>query len=334
MSNYNKNIVFSPLVSIIIPCYNATPYITETLESVIAQTYTNWECIIVDDHSTDNSWEIIQSYQQRHPEKIFIHKNPRKGACAARNVGFKHSKGELIQYLDADDLIAGNKLQEQLQNYLVKGGSFVYSCKWGTLYRGKTNLHNSYPLYGNMTTFDYFKKLFENFGIFLPMHIFLCSRKLHEKAGKWNENLLQNQDADFFCNIISKSDGLFFSDTTYVLYRRDNLNSISRRNDKVTTNSLFYSYQLILSYLKNLEEKKSDYNEVIYLFLSNTYCKYVMKSKVISYWCLDYIKKSGYKKPKPIGGKKFNCLASVIGIRKTALLYKIKKKITDIIENH
>ena len=81
--NTQKN----PLVSIIIPCYNAAPYVAETIESIIAQTYTNWECIIFDDRSTDNSWQIIESYQQRYPEKIFIYKNPRKGACAARNTG-------------------------------------------------------------------------------------------------------------------------------------------------------------------------------------------------------------------------------------------------------
>lgn len=52
------------LVSIIIPCYNAALYVAETIESIIAQTYTNWECIIIDDHSTDNSWQIIESYQQ------------------------------------------------------------------------------------------------------------------------------------------------------------------------------------------------------------------------------------------------------------------------------
>ena len=52
------------LVSIIIPCYNAAPYVAETIESIVDQTYTNWECIIIDDHSTDNSWQIIESYQQ------------------------------------------------------------------------------------------------------------------------------------------------------------------------------------------------------------------------------------------------------------------------------
>ena len=58
--NTQKN----PLVSVIIPCYNAAPYVAETIESIIAQTYTNWECIIIDDHSSDNSWQIIESYQQ------------------------------------------------------------------------------------------------------------------------------------------------------------------------------------------------------------------------------------------------------------------------------
>lgn len=91
------------LVSIIIPCYNAAPYVAETIESIIAQTYTNWECIIIDDHSTDNSWNILEGYAKQFPTKIFMYKNSQKGACSARNYAFSKSKGDYIIYLDADD---------------------------------------------------------------------------------------------------------------------------------------------------------------------------------------------------------------------------------------
>lgn len=106
------------LISVIIPCYNAAPYIAETLESVIAQTYHHWECIIVDDHSTDNSWKIIQQYQHCYPEKIFIYKNPKKGACAARNIGMDYAKGEYLKFVDADDLLYDGSIFDIQVSYL------------------------------------------------------------------------------------------------------------------------------------------------------------------------------------------------------------------------
>lgn len=95
-----------PLISIIIPLFNREKLISETLNSVISQTYKNWEVIIVDDGSTDNSIEIVKEFQKK-DKRIKLYKRDRKpkGATTCRNIGAKLSKGEYLIFLDSDDLL-------------------------------------------------------------------------------------------------------------------------------------------------------------------------------------------------------------------------------------
>lgn len=105
-----------PLVSIIIPIYNRALVISETLDSIIEQDYQKWECIIVDDGSTDDSSEIIQMYIDKDP-RFNLYQRPdfyKKGANGARNYGFDLSKGEFIQWFDSDDIMHENMLSEKI----------------------------------------------------------------------------------------------------------------------------------------------------------------------------------------------------------------------------
>ena len=101
---------YVPLVSIVIPCYNAEKFIAEAIESAFNQIYPNVEVIVIDDGSSDRSVEIIQSYGNRVRFEAIDH----RGACAARNRGLQLSKGEFIQFLDADDVLLPNKLETQV----------------------------------------------------------------------------------------------------------------------------------------------------------------------------------------------------------------------------
>lgn len=117
-------------VSVIIPVYNAANYLRESIESVLCQTYSDLEIIIVNDGSTDNSLEIAESYQNDSRVKIISSKN--KGAATARNIGIRNSNGAYFQFLDADDILPSNKIEEQMKvldensKYLkIGGGSFL-----------------------------------------------------------------------------------------------------------------------------------------------------------------------------------------------------------------
>jgi glycosyltransferase involved in cell wall biosynthesis len=100
------------LVSIIIPCYNYGKLLAETLDSVAAQTYVHWECIIIDDGSVDNSRQVGEAYQQQDARFRYIYQE-NKGMSAARNRGLAVARGEYIQLLDADDSLVNGKLEYQ-----------------------------------------------------------------------------------------------------------------------------------------------------------------------------------------------------------------------------
>lgn len=101
------------MVSIIIPCYNYGKFLSEALESVIAQSYTNWECIIVNDGSTDNSDEIAMAYALKDQRFKYIFQ-ANQGHSAARNKALQNASGKYIQFLDADDLLEPEKLKLQV----------------------------------------------------------------------------------------------------------------------------------------------------------------------------------------------------------------------------
>lgn len=103
------------LVNIITPTYNCGKYIAETIESVLAQTYQNWEMIIVDDCSTDNTKEIVDKYIQKDNRIQYFCLDKNSGAAVARNTALQKAKGEWIAFLDSDDLWLPSKLEEQIK---------------------------------------------------------------------------------------------------------------------------------------------------------------------------------------------------------------------------
>ena len=104
----------TPLVSIILPLFNSEKYLTETIDSIVNQTYTNWELIITDDFSTDKGYDLAKFHSER-DKRIFLYKlNKNSGAGFARNNSIKYSKGRFIAFCDSDDQWKPNKLEIQV----------------------------------------------------------------------------------------------------------------------------------------------------------------------------------------------------------------------------
>lgn len=120
MSKENKT-----LVSIITPVYNSEKYIGETIRSVIAQTYTNWEMLIVDDCSSDNTVDVIKAFTDSRIKYIRLNENV--GAARARNVALENAKGKFIAFLDADDMWKPTKLEKQLNFMIEKNIGFSFT---------------------------------------------------------------------------------------------------------------------------------------------------------------------------------------------------------------
>lgn len=116
----------NPVVSIIMPAYNAEKFIAESIESVISQTYTNWELLVVNDGSVDNTKDIVNDFCKRDERiKYFYQQNGKQGK--ARNLAIRFTQGEFIAFLDADDVWISNKLETQLQELQEKDVDLVFS---------------------------------------------------------------------------------------------------------------------------------------------------------------------------------------------------------------
>jgi len=103
------------MISIVVPIYNSSPFLQKCLDSIMAQTYTQFEVILIDDGSTDNSRSICEAYQDN-DTRVVIHSKPNAGVSSARNLGLKYSRGEFVCFVDSDDVIAPTYLEHLLMS--------------------------------------------------------------------------------------------------------------------------------------------------------------------------------------------------------------------------
>ena len=310
----------NPLVSIIIPLYNAEVYIEQTIQSALMQTYSNIEVIVVDDFSTDKSFKIVEVINSN---KIRLVKNIRKGACAARNYGFELSKGEYIQYLDADDLISKNKIEDQLTLLLQSDDNTVSSCGWvkfTTNYQDltarKQKINKSYesPLQWLIDCWHS-----EEMGL---VSMWLTPRALIEKAGTWNEALLINQDGEFFCRVLIQASEIIYCENSLVYYRINPLSitQIKRSNEKLKSQLASYKlYEIHMQReLKNIEVRNAlGYVYLKFIYHNDRYNKELSQLA----WSYFYALKIG--KPWIVGGGKFKKLASIFGFKMALKIIRI-----------
>ncbi|EKG2653949.1 glycosyltransferase family 2 protein [Vibrio parahaemolyticus] len=115
------------VVSIIMPTYNSEQTVVESIQSVLSQTYKNWELIIVDDRSTDNTWQVIQTYADKYDNIRVFQNKENLGAGASRNFAIKKARGRFIAFLDSDDLWTEDKLAEQIPFMLENNYPLTYT---------------------------------------------------------------------------------------------------------------------------------------------------------------------------------------------------------------
>lgn len=187
-----------PLVSIVIPCYNYGSYVADAIESIISQTYQNWELVVVNDGSKDNTEAIVIPYTNR-DKRIRYHFQSNKGLSAARNIGIKMTTGEYIQLLDADDFLADRKLSlqvESLQNApdidLIYGDAYLFKHEISALSRKSYTLYRSEitPVSGSGVAL-LFHMAADN--MFLPGSP-LYRRSMHDIIGPFKEDMYPMED--------------------------------------------------------------------------------------------------------------------------------------------
>lgn len=226
-----------PLVSVLVTAYNAGPWLTETLESVAAQTYPNIEAIVVDDGSTDGTLDIMRSFEKA---GVKIVEQANAGACAARNRALAEAQGDLIQYLDADDLLAPDKIERQVGRLRNEAEGTVASGPWVRFRLTPGDMDES----GEPGWEDYepaAEWLVQSWdgGGMMPSFCWLTPRPLVEAVGPWDESLLRNQDGEFFARVLVHSPKVAFCPDAWGYYRSGIETSVSARRGESVARSLF-----------------------------------------------------------------------------------------------
>ncbi len=244
----------SPIISIIIPTYNRANIIEETLNSVLSQTYKNWECFIVDDGSTDDSIAVINAYIKKDDRvKLFIRPDSRiKGASTCRNIGLENANGDYIQFLDSDDLISKNKIATQVKLIKDENSNCIVTCKWGRFKKNESDadVYEGFDSYQNFDNMELFlNSLITSRGYF-PLHTYLIKHSLIKKTGYWNEKLTLNDDGEFMMRVISNTDKIYFAKEAIAYYRWMDTVNLSSFNNKQNVNNAILSWKLIENYLK------------------------------------------------------------------------------------
>ena len=248
---------YGELVSVIVPTFNRAQYLAETLDSVMSQTYKNWECIVVDDGSTDETSEVVQRYLDS-DSRFQYHHRPKtrpKGANTCRNYGFELSKGKYIQWLDSDDILGKAKLESQLSLFNKEASNNLAICRWSTFTVSidKSKFPNDSNLYKSHEGIESFLKALSNSEGYLPPLAYLMSSKLAREAGKWNENLIINQDGDFFIRVLCKCGKVLYSEEAQVFYRVGNSLKISEFSSKDKAVAAVESWKMIIRDLSPVE---------------------------------------------------------------------------------
>jgi glycosyltransferase involved in cell wall biosynthesis len=209
-------------VSVIIPCFNAQRWIRQTLQSAITQRLDNIEIIVIDDGSTDESANIVE----KEFPSVHLIRTSNKGASKARNLGTEISKGEFIQYLDADDLLAPDKLKIQVEALKDSGADVAY---------GNWQEFREMPG-GNFVKAKEFRRkmrtpqidLFTDF--WCPPAVYLFRRSIVEKVGGWNEKLPIIQDARFALDCALRGARFAYCEGLTAYYRVHYKDSLSQRD--------------------------------------------------------------------------------------------------------
>ena len=242
-----------PLVSILIPAYNAEAQLSETLRSALAQTWEPKEIIVVDDGSTDRTLSVARSFAS---EGVKVFTQHHLGAAATRNSAYAKCTGAYIQWLDADDLLAPDKIARQLEGQTDSlNPKVLLSGEWARfLHRSDSANFIPSDLWCDLSTTEWLMRKMEQ-NIFMQTATWLVSRELTEAAGPWDSRLLSDDDGEYFCRVLMASDGVKFISGSRMYYRRlgsDSLGFIG--TDRAKRNAMWLSMKLHIGYLRSLDD--------------------------------------------------------------------------------
>jgi glycosyltransferase involved in cell wall biosynthesis len=242
----------NPLVSIIIPCFNAEHWISAAIESALAQTWKDIEIIAINDGSSDGSPAVLRRCAG---PKVQVIDQPNRGAAAARNAGLRVARGEFIQFLDADDLLTPPKIASQVALLGRKGAGAVSTGRWAR-FQGDpaaAKEETDSPLFLDLAPIDFLLRHTAG-GHMMHPAAWLVPSGVARAAGPWDETLSLNDDGEYFARIALAAQGIVHAPDSLTLYRSRVLKSLSGRSDRRSLESLYRSCELVAKHLTAAED--------------------------------------------------------------------------------
>lgn len=275
----NKN----PEISVIIPFYNASEFIVETIESVINQSFTNWEIVLVNDGSTDNSVDKVSKYLS---ERIKLYNQTNKGVSTARNYGFLKSKGNYVVYLDADDLLSKNFLEKRYF-FLEKNQSFGMCCGEIIMFQESTDniIWKHKGVYEDMILSIL---LYRNGYDTVPSNYMFRKQDLIKNLTVFNPLLSSTADRYFLLELANKNIKCGFVEGAPLWYRY-HAKSMSKNFTKELVNDNELYYKLIDANNLCPKNLKKEYSFYKYYILGLSFLK-IKNLKGIYYLIVGFIK--------------------------------------------
>ncbi len=227
-------------ISIVVPSYNQGQFIEETLKSIFNQSYKNYQVIVIDGRSQDKTIKILKRYQKKYPEKLTWISEKDKGQTEAINKGLKLAKGEILTYLNSDDLYEKNTLTEAV-DFFKKNPQAKIIYGQGKFINEKGRYLGNYK-----TQHPDFNSLFKECVISQPTVFF--TKEVYEKIGEFDENFNYAMDYDYWIRMVKKYQ--FYYAEKVIAYTRLHKNSKTSQSEQV--------FKEILKVLKKNYGKVSD----------------------------------------------------------------------------
>ena len=309
-------------VSIIIPLYNNEHYVTQTIDSCLAQTHDNIEIIVVENGSTDKSCQIVKSIDDT---RLSVFQILKPNAAAARNFGYQKAKGAYIVFLDADDVMASNKIELQLKALSKKPEGWVASCAWAKF---KTNTKEAVispqKVWAIQNPIDWCLQSWMGEGMMIP-GCWLIPKPIIDKAGLWDERLSLHDDGEFMCRVLLASKGNVFVENTVVYYRQQD-NSLSRQHkSKKAAESALLVYKSYQQQILKFQDSKLTRRALARNFSRFVYEYYPAHAQLIKEAYRE-INELGVKPPL-VGSPSFKLIQRIVGFKLAMRLTSIKRNL-------
>lgn len=308
-----------PLVSVLIPCYNAASLIGETLDSVLRQTWPNLEIIVVDDGSEDDSVAVVERLES---SRVRLVRQSNAGAATARNRALAESNGDLIQYLDADDLLSPRKIELQVDR-LTNRVDCIASAEWARFYRSPDEaafLRDD--TWQDLPPVEWLVRAWEQGGGMLFPALWLVPRPIVRSVGPWREDLSLNDDGEYFTRVVLASKQVLFADEARTYYRSGIEGSLSGLKSRKGWDSQFTAVALCESYLIAREDSDRTRRVCSMLWQRFAHASYPYYATLANK-ALERAGKLHGARLTPGGGHAFRVVASLLGWKAARVLQRI-----------